>query len=64
MRVRVNPTKCMGERLCWKVAPEVFQVDEWGFAHAIAEEVPTEHLEAARIAFENCPMKAIVILNE
>lgn len=64
MRVRVDPTKCMGERLCWKVSPEVFQVDEWGFAHAKMEDVAPEHQESARIAVENCPMKAIVVLDE
>jgi len=64
MKVRVNPPLCMGERLCWKVSPEVFDVDEWGYAHAKVENVPPEHEESARIAVENCPMKAIVIMEE
>jgi ferredoxin len=64
MKVRVNPALCMGERLCWKVNPEVFEVDEWGFAHAKIEDVPPELESSAKIAIENCPMKAIVILEE
>jgi ferredoxin len=64
LKVRVDPTKCMGERLCWKVSEEVFGVDEWGFAHAKIENIPPEHEESAKIAIVNCPMKAIVILEE
>lgn len=64
MKVRVNSTKCMGERLCAKVCPQVFEVDEWGFAYAPKEEVPAEYEESARIAIKNCPMDAIVILEE
>jgi ferredoxin len=64
MKVRVDPIKCMGEKLCWKVSPEIFGIDEWGYAHARIEDVPSEHEESARIAIKNCPMKAIVILEE
>jgi ferredoxin len=59
MDVSVDPAKCQGHARCNLIAPEVFDLDEGGYAVVIAEHVP-ENLEAAvRNAVANCPERAI-----
>jgi ferredoxin len=59
MRVRVDSSKCQGHGRCAVFAPDVFILDEEGFAAAIDGTVPSEHEEACRTAILNCPEQAI-----
>lgn len=34
MKVHIDPTKCDGVCLCHEILPEVFLLDEWGYAYA------------------------------
>ena len=62
MRVSVDPEKCQGHNRCYAIAPELFDVDEYGNAHELNDgEVPSELEDKARMAVANCPEYAISI---
>ena len=62
MRVRVERDKCQGHNRCYALAPELFDVDDYGNAFEIGDGVvPTELEDKARLAVANCPEYAIVI---
>ncbi|HEX9260004.1 MAG TPA: ferredoxin [Acidimicrobiales bacterium] len=62
MKVRVDPAKCQGHNRCYALAPELFDVDDYGNAHEIGDgEVPAELEAKARLAVANCPEFAISI---
>ena len=62
MRVHVDPEKCQGHNRCYALAPELFDVDDYGEAHEIGDgEVPPELADKARLAAANCPEYAISI---
>lgn len=61
MRVRIDQTKCTGYGNCAKLCPEIFKLDEWGFAFVEGDGlVPEGLVEAAREAVSNCPVEAIL----
>jgi ferredoxin len=65
MRVRVKPDVCQGHSRCYSLAPELFDVDEYGQAFAVGDGVvPPELEEKARLAVSNCPELAIEIEDE
>ena len=62
MHVQVNTDKCQGHNRCFALAPELFDVDEFGFAHEIGDgTVPAGLVDKARLAVANCPEFAIQI---
>jgi ferredoxin len=65
VRVRVDGARCQGHNRCQLLAPELFDVDEQGFAHERAGGVVKDGLEdRARRAAANCPEGAIAIDEE
>ena len=64
MKVRVDPDKCQGHARCYGLAPEVFDVDDYGQSSVIVDEVPPELEEKTRLAVANCPEFAIEIVSE
>jgi ferredoxin len=62
MRVRVDADKCQGHNRCYALAPELFDVDDLGYAHErIDGDIPAELEDKARLAVANCPEYAITI---
>ena len=62
MKVRVDPELCQGHNRCCSVAPELFDVDDFGLATALNDGAVAPELEAkARLAVDNCPEFAISI---
>lgn len=62
MRVHVDEGKCQGHNRCYSLAPELFDVDDYGTAHEIGDgTVPAALEERARLAAANCPEYAIAI---
>jgi len=65
MRVRVDGEKCQGHNRCYALVPELFDVDDLGYAHERDDgKVPKELEEKARLAVANCPERAITIEDE
>lgn len=65
MQVRVDREKCQGHNRCYALAPELFDVDDFGDAHEIGDGlVPPELEHKARLAVANCPEYAITISDD
>jgi ferredoxin len=65
MRVRVDAEKCQGHNRCYALAPELFDVDDYGQAHERNDGVvPPELADKARLAVANCPEFAITLEEE
>jgi ferredoxin len=65
VRVRVIADKCQGHNRCKAVAPELFELDEYGNAReAGTGVVPEALLEKAYLAKANCPEFAVEIIEE
>ncbi len=62
MKVHVDPALCQGHNRCYALAPELFDVDDFGNASEKGDgNVPAELVEQARLAVANCPEYAITI---
>ena len=62
MRVHVDRAKCQGHNRCYALAPELFEIDEFGYSSERGDGVVPEELEEkARLAVVNCPEYAISI---
>ena len=65
MRVQLDTEKCQGHNRCYALAPELFDVDDYGTAVLLVEgEIPAELEDKARLAVANCPEYAITIEGE
>ncbi len=58
-RLVVDPEKCQGHNRCQALAPDLFRVDDLGFASATGDTMPDAMLEKATLAVRNCPEFAI-----
>jgi len=62
MRVHVDRDKCQGHNRCYALAPELFEIDDYGYSSEMNDGVVPEGLEEkARLAVANCPEFAISI---
>jgi len=60
MRIRVDPEKCQGHSRCVGIAPDLFEVDDYGLSSVAGDgTIPNGREEAARLAIANCPEYAI-----
>ncbi|WP_020176888.1 ferredoxin [Methyloferula stellata] len=64
-KVKVNPARCQGHARCTAVAPELFELDEFGSSREKGDGIVPAGLEhKARLAKANCPEFAIEIMEE
>jgi ferredoxin len=64
MKVRVDGEKCQGHNRCIALAPDLFEPDEYGYAHEKnGGVVPAGREEDAKLAVANCPELAIYLEN-
>jgi ferredoxin len=62
VKVRVDPTLCQGHNRCYALAPDLFVLDESGYASAVGDgSVPPGREEAAELAADNCPEIAVLV---
>jgi ferredoxin len=65
VKIRVDPEKCQGHNRCYSLAPELFVVDDYGYASEADEGVvPPDLQEKAKLAQANCPEHAVIIEDE
>ena len=64
MRIRVDPAKCQGHARCIGVAPQLFDVDDYGLSSVTRDPVPKDLEEKALLAIANCPEYAIEVVTE
>jgi ferredoxin len=64
-KVKVDQEKCQGHNRCFVVASDLFELDDYGYAHEVGDgTVPAGMEEKARLAVVNCPENAIRIEEE
>jgi ferredoxin len=62
MKIHVDPTLCQGHNRCAALAPDLFDIDDDGYASAAGDgTVPQDHADAAELAADNCPEQAITL---
>jgi ferredoxin len=62
LKIRVDQDKCQGHARCKSLAPELFDLDEFGHAHQAGDGSVAAGLEdKAWLARANCPEMAIEI---
>lgn len=63
MKVRVDPDLCQGHSRCYMLAPQLFDVDDYGMASAKNDGVvPDGDVDLAKLAISNCPERAIDVI--
>ena len=62
MRIRYDRDACQGHNRCYLLAPELFDVDDEGYAVLrIDGDVPADLEHKAQLAADNCPEYAITV---
>ena len=64
MIVVVDRTKCCGYAMCVELAPEVYQLDDSGYACVVTDTLPPEMTDAARRGARACPQTAIRVTED
>jgi ferredoxin len=64
VKVRVDADRCQGHGRCAALAPEVYRLDELGFAVGGTTEVEPGCEEQARLGAQSCPERAIQVVSE
>lgn len=65
MRIEFDRDSCVGHNRCYLLAPELFDVDDEGYAVSLVDgELPSELEPAARLAADNCPEFAITLIGD
>jgi ferredoxin len=60
MKLNFDRSLCQGHNRCYLLAPEIFDVDDDGYAVLLIDGEIPEGLEAkAQLALDNCPEYAI-----
>jgi ferredoxin len=60
MRVELDQHRCQGHNRCYALAPEIFDVDDFGTAILLNDGIVPKGLEGkAALAIANCPEFAI-----
>ena len=62
VRLRVDWSACDGHGLCAQWAPELIELDEWGYPIVAAGPVPREAIGHAKAASRSCPALALTLL--
>ncbi len=64
MKIAYDREACQGHNRCYLLAPEVFDVDDDGYAVLRVEgTVPVELEQKARLCADNCPEYAITLVD-
>jgi ferredoxin len=65
VKIQVDSTKCDAYGLCTETAPQVFELDDFGYATALGGGVVADADRAAALgAMDACPVKAIRVLED
>ena len=65
LKVSVQSDRCQGHNRCYAIAPELFEIDEYGNSRAKGDGSVTAALERkALLAVKNCPEHAIRLTQE
>lgn len=62
MKITYDRSLCQGHNRCYSLAPELFDVDDEGYAVLLVDgDVPPALQDKARLCADNCPEFAIEV---
>lgn len=61
MKLSINTAACSGHAQCAATAPDLFEVDDLGYALPFDGDVPSGQEDAAQAGAASCPERAITI---
>ncbi|HEX4091018.1 MAG TPA: ferredoxin [Trebonia sp.] len=61
MIIEVNRVACEGHGLCEQTAPEIFGLDEDGYATVLVEKITPDIQAAAEAGANVCPVAALLV---
>ncbi len=61
LRVRVDPIRCTAFGFCAEFCPEMFTLDEWGYAWLRQNDVDPRLVETIYETARLCPRRAILV---
>lgn len=61
MKITLDTSMCSGHARCAATAPQLFRLDDDGYAVPFDEEVPEELRDVARDGERACPERAITV---
>ncbi|WNM31930.1 ferredoxin [Streptomyces sp. Li-HN-5-11] len=61
MKVVIDEDRCRGHAVCCTICPEVFDLNDDGYAVADTADLPPRFEQAARTAATSCPERAITL---
>lgn len=65
MKVRIDRDRCEGHARCHALAPELFELDDFGHATAPADGIVPPVMEGkVRLAAANCPEYAVRVVED
>ncbi|HEY1917323.1 MAG TPA: ferredoxin [Streptosporangiaceae bacterium] len=65
MKVQINPELCQGHGRCYDLSPSLFGDDDEGYGTVLGDgTVPAAQEQDARRAVDNCPERAISLIEE
>lgn len=63
MKVSVHTEKCQGHGRCFALAPDLFDLDDFGVSSLIGDgSVPPDRETAVRLVAANCPEFAVEVV--
>ncbi|MFA1546870.1 ferredoxin [Actinomadura chokoriensis] len=64
MKVKIDSARCQGHGRCYDLAPDLFGEDDEGYGTVLGDGVVPEGRERdARLAVQNCPERAIDVID-
>jgi ferredoxin len=66
VRISIDPSLCQGHGRCYDLAPDLFGADDEGYSVLVHADglVPDGLEDDARLAADNCPEAAVLVLEE
>lgn len=62
MKAKIDASRCEARGYCAKFAPQVFELDEFGYGRSLIEgDLPPELEADARSAADACPEQAVIL---
>lgn len=63
MKVHIDLDKCSGNARCYSIDPDLFEIDDSGYAINAEIDLPADASEKGRDAVAACPERAISLVS-
>lgn len=61
MKVELNHDLCQGHGRCAALAPDLFELDDYGYVATSSQEIAAGLEDAARVGAKACPERVITV---